>query len=228
MNDIKDIIGVIFDFNGTMFFDSKKHLEAWTRYAEELIGRSLTDDEIKKHVNGKSGRYVVEHFLGYTISDDMYEQLSEEKESIYRRLCSEDKASLKLADGLEEFLDFLAEHNIPRTLATMAPPSNIMYYFETFDLYRWFEPDKIVCHNKRLRDKPFPDLYLVACKLIDKEPARCLVFEDSDVGIMAATNAGIKHIVAVTGDNKNSDLSQFNNINAVISDFTQLNKELEL
>lgn len=228
MKDMKDIIGVIFDFNGTMFFDSKKHLQAWTMYAEELIGRKLSKDEIEKHVKGKPGRYVVEHFLGYSISDEMFEQFTEEKESIYRRLCSEDKASLKLADGLESFLDFLAEHNIPRTLATMAPLSNVMYYFETFDLYRWFEPDKIVCHDKRLRDKPFPDLYLVACKLIDKDPSRCLVFEDSDIGIMAATNAGIKHVVAVTGDNKNLDVSEFDNINAVIKDFTQLNKELEL
>ncbi|MBQ8412833.1 MAG: HAD family phosphatase [Lachnospiraceae bacterium] len=228
MKDFKDIIGVIFDFNGTMFFDSDKHVKAWTSYTEELIGRSITPEERRLYVRDKSGRAIVEHFLGYEISDDMYEQFSEEKESIYRKLCANDKTSLKLAPGLEQFLDYLTEYNIPRTIASVAPLSNMMYYFETFDLYRWFETDKIVYHDKRLRDKPHPDLYLVACKMINMPPEKCLVFEDSLVGIQAATNAGIKHIVAVTGDNAKLDVKEFQNIRAVVKDYTNLNKELEI
>ena len=162
MSKPEDIIGVIVDFNGTMFFDSQKHVKAWITYAEEMIGRSITLEEKRLYIHDKSGRQIIEHFLGYEISDDMYEQFSEEKEGIYRKLCNEDKENLKLADGLEEFLDYLTEHNIPRTIASVAPLSNMMYYFETFDLYRWFDTDKIVYHDKRLRDKPFPDLYLVA------------------------------------------------------------------
>lgn len=30
--------GVIFDFNGTLFFDSDKHVLAWGKMAEELRG----------------------------------------------------------------------------------------------------------------------------------------------------------------------------------------------
>lgn len=89
-------------------------------------------------------------------------------------------------------------------------------------------PDKLVFHDKRFRDKPFPDLYLVACKMINKSPDRCLVFEDSVSGITAAVNAGIKHIVAVKGDNPHLDIEGFDGINAVINDFTELNSTLEL
>jgi len=226
MNKLEETIGVIFDFNGTMFFDSDKHIKAWVEFTEELIGREITTKEKRVYVSNKSGREIIEHFLGYEISDDMYEQFSEEKEGIYRRLCNDDKENLKLAPGLEQFLDFLTENNVPRTIASVAPLSNMMYYFETFDLYRWFDTDKIVYHDKRLRDKPFPDLYLVACKMINMPPEKCLVFEDSSIGITAAQNAGIKHIVAINGDNPSLSIDGFDYVHGMVGDFARLEEVL--
>ncbi len=226
MNKLEETIGVIFDFNGTMFFDSDKHVKAWVEFTEELIGREITTKEKRVYVSNKSGREIIEHFLGYEISDDMYEQFSEEKEGIYRRLCNDDKENLKLAPGLEQFLDFLTENNVPRTIASVAPLSNMMYYFETFDLYRWFDTDKIVYHDKRLRDKPFPDLYLVACKMINMPPEKCLVFEDSSIGITAAQNAGIKHIVAINGDNPSLSIDGFDYVHGMVGDFARLEEVL--
>ena len=226
MNKLEETIGVIFDFNGTMFFDSDKHVKAWVEFTEELIGREITTKEKRVYVSNKSGREIIEHFLGYEINDDMYEQFSEEKEGIYRRLCNDDKENLKLAPGLEQFLDFLTENNVPRTIASVAPLSNMMYYFETFDLYRWFDTDKIVYHDKRLRDKPFPDLYLVACKMINMPPEKCLVFEDSSIGITAAQNAGIKHIVAINGDNSSLSIDGFDYVHGMVADFARLGEVL--
>jgi len=225
---IEDIIGVIFDFNGTMFFDSDKHIKAWTLYMEELTGEKLSDEDVDKYVKTMTGRALMEHYLGYEISDDMYEQLAEEKENIYRRLCMEDKNSLKLAPGLEKFLDYMTEFNIPRTIATTAPMSNVMFYFETFDLYRWFDTDKLVFHDKRLRDKPYPDQYLVACKMINKEPGKCMVFEDSLSGIQSATAAGIKYIIAVNGDNPNLTSEEYDTVKVVIKDYNELGENFEL
>lgn len=225
---IEDIIGVIFDFNGTMFFDSDKHIKAWTMYMEELTGETLSHEDVDRYVKKMTGRQLMEHYLGYEISDDMYEQLAEEKENIYRRLCMEDKDSLKLAPGLEKFLDYLTEYNIPRTIATTAPMSNVMFYFETFDLYRWFDTDKLVFHDKRLRDKPFPDQYLVACKMINKEPGKCMVFEDSKSGIESATAAGIKYIIAVNGDNPKLDVRAYDSVKVVIKDYNELGENFEL
>ena len=225
---IEDIIGVIFDFNGTMFFDSDKHIKAWTLYIEELTGTKLSDSDIEQYVKVLPGRKLIEHYLGYDISDDMYEQLSEEKENIYRRLCIEDKENLKLAPGLEKFLDYLTEYNVPRTIATTAPMSNVMFYFETFDLYRWFETDKLVFHDKRLRDKPYPDQYLVACKMIDKEPGKCMVFEDSESGIQSATAAGIKYIIAVNGDSPELESKDYETVKVVIRDYEELGEDFEL
>ncbi|MCM1272173.1 MAG: HAD family phosphatase [Clostridium sp.] len=226
MFELDKIIGVIFDFNGTMLFDAKYHIEAWSLYVEEITG--VYPDEItkKEYIINKSAKDILEHFLGYEISKDTLEQLSDEKEHIYRRLIAKNK--LTLAPGLVEFLDYLDKYNIPRTMATMANLSNVMYYFETFDLYRWFDPDKIVYHDKRLRDKPFPDLYLVASKMIKIPPKSCIVFEDSETGILAAINAGVENIVAITGDSTCNGLDNLKQIRACIHDFTELKEELEI
>lgn len=223
---LQDIIGVIFDFNGTMFFDSEKHIKAWAYYMEDITGNGVSRTDIQKYIVGHTPAEIFEHFLGYRLSDDMIIQLTEEKEGIYRRLCSEAGDGPKLAAGLEEFLNYLTEYNIPKTIATTANLSNVMYYFEAFDLYKWFEPEKIVYQDSRLRPKPYPDMYLVACKLIDKKPEQCLVFEDSVVGITAAEKAGIKNIVAVKGDNPNLNVEGFDHIRAVINDYTELNENI--
>lgn len=225
---LQDIIGVIFDFNGTMFFDSEKHINAWVSYMEDITGNILSRIDIQKYIVGKTPAEIFEHFLGYRLSDDMIIQLTEEKEGIYRRLCSEAGNEIRLAEGLEEFLDYLTEYNIPKTIATTANLSNVMYYFEVFDLYKWFEPEKIVYQDSRLRPKPYPDMYLVACKLLNKRPDQCLVFEDSVVGITAAEKAGIKHIVAVKGDNPNLNVEGFDHIRAVINDYTELDENLNI
>lgn len=226
--NIEDIIGVIFDFNGTMFFDSKYHIKAWTSYVEELTGGPVAKKDVEQHIIGKSGKNIVEYFLGYELNDDMVEQFCEEKESIYRNLCMQNKEDLKLAPGLEKFLDFLTEHNVPRTVSSSAPLSNIMFYFEVFDLYRWFDPEKMVYHDKRMRDKPFPDMYIVASRMLNKKPEQCLVFEDSVTGITAAKNAGVKHVVAIKGDNPNLSVDGFDCVKAVIQDYTALDKNLVL
>ena len=69
-------------------------------------------------------------------------------------------------------------------------------------------------------------MYLVACKLIDKEPKSCLVFEDSMSGIKAAVAAGIKNIVAVKGDNPELDTDKIEEVRVTIDDYTQLNETI--
>ena len=49
---------VIFDFNGTLFFDSDKHIEAWNICSERLIGRKMTDEEVTKML-GRTNKLIL-------------------------------------------------------------------------------------------------------------------------------------------------------------------------
>jgi beta-phosphoglucomutase-like phosphatase (HAD superfamily) len=48
------------------------------------------------------------------------------------------------------------------------------------------------------RTKPAPDLFLLAAERLGVEPARCVAFEDSPNGVVAARAAGMV-VVAVPG-----------------------------
>ena len=46
-----------------------------------------------------------------------------------------------------------------------------------------------VCGGEVARGKPYPDLFLEAARLMEIEPSKCTVIEDSDAGIEAAKAA---------------------------------------
>lgn len=55
-----------------------------------------------------------------------------------------------------------------------------------------------------------------------------MVFEDSLSGIQSATAAGIKYIVAVTGDNPKLDAKEYDTVKVSIRDYEELGEDFEL
>ncbi|GAA4587369.1 beta-phosphoglucomutase-like phosphatase (HAD superfamily) [Actinoplanes octamycinicus] len=49
----------------------------------------------------------------------------------------------------------------------------------------------LVCAGDYARPKPDPEPYLMAARLLGADPARCLVFEDTELGVRAAEAAGM-------------------------------------
>ncbi|WP_328340742.1 HAD family hydrolase [Micromonospora sp. NBC_00421] len=54
--------------------------------------------------------------------------------------------------------------------------------------------DVLVCAEDYARAKPDPECYLMAARLLDVPPEHCLVFEDTDLGVAAATAAGMASV----------------------------------
>ena len=52
----------------------------------------------------------------------------------------------------------------------------------------------IVASEDYNRSKPAPDAFLLAAERLGVSPADCLVFEDADIGIQAATAAGMASV----------------------------------
>jgi beta-phosphoglucomutase-like phosphatase (HAD superfamily) len=54
--------GVIFDFNGTLFWDTDLHNKAWLKFASNH-GQKLTKEELKVKLHGKVNRDILEYLF---------------------------------------------------------------------------------------------------------------------------------------------------------------------
>lgn len=218
--------GIIFDFNGTLFFDSHMHYEAWKIYSKKLRGYEFSDNEMRKYMFGRTNADIIEYAIGKKPEKELVEKLAKEKEAMYRQMCKRDKEHLKLAPGAEDFLDFLKEKNIPRTIATMSEWDNVDFYIKEFKLEKWFDIDKIVYSNGKIPGKPAPDIYEIASKKINVEPKNCIVVEDAISGINAAHNAGIGMIIAIASIESIELYKSIPFINKIIRNYQEIDKNL--
>lgn len=217
---------IIFDFNGVLWWDAHLQNKAWKAFAKTLRGRPLTDQEIDVHVHGRNNRYTLEYLLGEPVAGKRLHQLSEEKETVYRQLCLAEGPAFSLSPGAPSFLNYLVEHNIPRTIATASARPNVDFFVDQLGLDRWFDPRKIIYDDGRKAGKPAPDFYLLASDVLDQEPRDCIVVEDSRSGIAAAAAAGSGMIIALGPQEAHDRLSQLLDVDLVIANFHEMPRDL--
>ena len=218
--------GIIFDFNGTLYWDSAKHKETWREYSKKLRGTPFTDEEMIKYMFGRTNEQIIKYAIGKQPTPEMVEKYGQEKEALYRQMCLEDKENFHLAQGVESFLDFLKENNIPRTIATMSDKVNVDFYIEHFHLEKWFDIDKIVYSNGIIPGKPAPDIYEIAAKNLELKPEECIVVEDALSGIEAARAAGIGKIIAICSEESPELYKSIPAVGGIINNFDEFDKNL--
>lgn len=190
--------GVIFDFNGTVFWDTLLHNEAWDLFMNKY-GIDWTVDEKMQKIMGRTNQDILQTVFNGKLSEPEIVLFTMEKESIYQELCL--KSKLQLAPGVIDFFEFLMAEKIPFTIASASGKENIDFYFDYLSLGKWFNYGNVVYNNGALRGKPCPDIYLLAAKKLVLDPGQIVVFEDSAPGIQAAENAGVGKIIIVNSNN---------------------------
>ena len=207
---------VIFDFNGVLWWDGHLQDKAWKAYSNELRGAPLSDEEMAVHVHGRNNRHTLQYLLGEKVTGPQLEELSEEKETIYRDLCLDQGVDFKLSPGAVELLDFLVQQQIPRTIATASAKSNVDFFVQHLELARWFDLKQIVYDDGQKAGKPAPDFFLQAASALGRDPGQCVVVEDSRSGIAAARAAGVGAIIALGPNKDHQELGLLEGVDQVI------------
>lgn len=218
--------GVLFDFNGTLFWDSQLHMDAWRDYSTKLRKKAFSDDEMLKYMFGRTNEDIIEYALGKKPDKALVQQIANEKEAYYRKMCLANPNKFKLAPFATEFLDYLKKNNVPMTIATMSEWCNVEFYIEEFCLQKWFDLDKIVYSDGKIAGKPAPDIYIIAAKKLGLQPSQCIVFEDALSGIESARRAGIGKIIAVASREPVEFYSNISCVSQIITDFKQIDKNI--
>lgn len=218
--------GIIFDFNGTLYWDSQLHYDAWREYSRILRGYEFTDAEMRDKMFGHTNEDIIEYAIGKKPSKELVEKYGKEKEALYRKRCLTRPEEFKLAPGAIELLDYLKENNIPRTIATMSEWDNVEFYIKEFKLEKWFDLDKIVYSDGTIPGKPAPDIFVIAAKKIGLKPSECIVIEDAIAGIKSAQAAGIGKIIAIASLEPIEFYKSINGIDNIILNFNEFDKSI--
>ncbi len=218
--------GIIFDFNGTLFWDSQLHYDAWRDFSKKLRGYSFTDEEMRNKMFGHTNEDIIAYAIGKKPSKEMVEKYAKEKERLYREQCLKSPETFKLAHGAVELLDYLKNNNIPRTIATMSEWDNVKFYIDNFHLGKWFDVEKIVYSDGTIPGKPAPDIFEIAAKNIGLNPKDCIVIEDAIAGINSAKSAGIGKIIAIASLEPIEYYENISGLSGIIKDFNEFDKSL--
>ena len=176
----------IFDFDETMIELEAQHTAASEALCRELGGdyRALPDsfrlasgtrilDEVRE---------LREHF-GWKRS---LAELMAIRQRNFREACR--AAELRLLPCVADVVRALRERGLRLAIASSAVGDEIDEILRRFGIRDAFE--LIVDGAQVAHAKPDPEAYLVAAAKLGVAPERCIVFEDSHVGVLAAKRAG--------------------------------------
>jgi len=173
---------IIFDCDGVLVDSVAIERDTLIIMATELGVLINNDRDITQFQGGSIKETVafIETKLGHAVPDDFIPDFRQRSYAAYDR-------DLQLIPGVEQMLD---EISLPYCVATSGPVEKIRRNLATTGLLSKFEGKIFSCYDIQ-RWKPNPDIFLYAAKGMGVEPERCLVVEDSALGIKAGLAAGM-------------------------------------
>ena len=179
------MIALIFDMDGVIVDSNPMHRESWEAF-NRRYGLETTE-EMHQGMYGKRNDQIVRDFFGDGITAQEVDARGQAKERLYREMMAGRTEQL-LVPGLREFLE--RHRDLPMGVASNAEPENVAFVLDEVGLRRYFRA--VVDGHQVHHPKPHPEIYLRAAELLETEPAKCLVFEDSPSGAAAAVAAGMR------------------------------------
>ncbi len=179
-------LAAVFDMDGVLVDSNPFHLRKW---ADLLTSRKIPFDEeqLPRQILGQRNDRVFHRFFGSSLSEDEMRRIEARSEEKFRQ---DFRSHARLPMGLKELLEELRSAGILIALASSAMPENIEFVMDTLGCRSYFT--WVMSGNDVHQPKPHPEIYLKTAESLGVDPASCVAFEDSFVGIEAAKLAGMR------------------------------------
>ena len=176
----------LFDMDGTIADSMPLHYIAWKQALAEY-GCPLFPEPLFYSWGGMPVREIVatlneRHSLNMPI-----EEVAHRKEGLYYELLPKLTAVPEVLEQIEE-----AHQRIPFAVVSGSTRESVTKSLEILGLLDKF--DVLVCAGDYKNAKPAPEPFLLAAQKLNVPPKSCLVFEDTEMGIQAATAAGMASV----------------------------------
>jgi HAD superfamily hydrolase (TIGR01509 family) len=202
---------VIFDMDGVLIDSGAHHRAAWRALLAEL-GEEPAHPEYWRLTIGRPSEEALPLLLGRRVPEHESWRLARRKRDLYVSFA---RAGMVSVAGVREFVVALSRLGIPRAVGTSASRFDVDRMLVGVGLRRHF--DVIVTADDVTLGKPDPEVYELAAARLGIPAEACIVFEDSEVGVLAARRAGMRAI-GVTTAHSEAELLQAG-AESVIADF---------
>jgi len=181
-----DFHAYLFDCDGTIADSMPLHYVAWKRALKEWD--CDFDENLFYSWGGKPVRKIIGDLNEMHGLSMPVEALATRKESFYHEQLPQLKAIPEVLEHIE------AEHGrIPFAVVSGSRRASVVGSLTALNLLDKF--DILVCAEDYKRGKPAPDCFLIAAEKLGVAPQHCLVFEDTELGIEAATAGGMASVL---------------------------------
>lgn len=211
---------VIFDFNGTLYFDQDLNRDSWKIIYKDILGTEDGFEQQLETILATNDATNIDNFyksIGKNVPRETLDELSNKKEELYRSLAYKNNRNT-LAPGANKLLDYLKDNNYKLYLATASIKSNVDFYFDYCGLSKWIDRNNVAYDDGINKNKY--DMYKKMIDLSNSDINNILVFDDSSGSVNSALKAGIKHLVRVNHYNYKHVDSEY--ISQEIYDFNSL------
>jgi mannitol-1-/sugar-/sorbitol-6-phosphatase len=178
--DTSDISAVLLDMDGTLVDSDAAVRRAWTTWAGEY---GVDAAEAIALAHGSPTGPTVRTMLAR-----LGEAAIEAATTRHLELQYDDLTDVVAAPGAHELLSVLAERRLPWAVVTSADAKLARARLGAAGIV----PPVLVSVDDVTAGKPDPEGYLLAARILGVDPARCLVVEDADAGLIAGRAAGAR------------------------------------
>ena len=175
----------LFDCDGTITDSMPAHHRAW----QEALGEWGAEFPVDLFY-AWGGRLVVDIIADLNERQGLRMPVAEvaaRREELFQAMLSEITAVPGVLAHIEE-----AHGRLPFGVVSGSTRESVTASLTALDLLDRF--DVLVCAEDYARPKPDPEGYLLGARLLGVDPVDCLVFEDTELGVAAATAAGMASV----------------------------------
>lgn len=205
------ITTVIFDLDGLLADTEPLHCQAYQKVLS-AYGIYLSEMEYLEHWV-RAGKGIAEWVTDHDYNVDP-QKLRSQKASEYLTLVVE---SLRPIEGAIQVLDRMKDHKT-LSLATSSYREAADAVLNRLGIAHYFAA--VITGSEVTRAKPAPDIFLLAAHTVGASPMECVVVEDAEKGIVAASQAGMQSIAVPNRHTRHHDFSQATLICASLEEIT--------
>jgi HAD superfamily hydrolase (TIGR01509 family) len=177
---------VIFDNDGVLVDSEPISNTLLAGYLTELGHPTSYEESVRDYMGSAM------HRIHELVEERSGQRLPAEFDEIFHaRVFAAFQAELEAVPGVEEVLKRLSQGGVPYCVASSGSHERIRVGHRKTGLDAWFRDEIVFSAEDVGRGKPSPDLFLHAAARMGVSPERCVVVEDSRLGVQAALAAGM-------------------------------------